>query len=123
MFWSEARRRVPKPVIAVAMTVALAAAILAASASATDYTYCNGCTIPATSWRPSNATRQAYISYVHRLSGPSGTFIIAQATFDPTEPWDFIVCKQSSTTTEASCGPGRATVYGQAWNGGAGNYG
>lgn len=124
MTWSTAvgaaRFRLSRGLVSLVCAIALGAAIFATAASAATYTYCNGCTINASDYRMSAATRYAYISYVHRLSGPgSGVLIYAEAY----TPGGTLVCSQPSWSTEAACNPARYEVHGVAWNFGAGNYG
>lgn len=106
------------------LVVAGAAVVLllcvSAIAYAATYTYCNGCTINAGSIRMSNATRYAYLSYVHRLSGPSsGVYIGTWAMHPDSTIW----CANGGYVTEVTCGPGWHEVHGFAENRGAGNYG
>lgn len=113
-------RLVRRAAILAALAVALTASIVGSAAAAT-YTYCNGCTIPSGYERVSAASRHAYISYVHRLSGPSSSLSFASAYYyyNP----NTIICREQSYGTEVACNPGYANVYGGAANLGGGNYG
>lgn len=107
-----------------ALTAAFALGLAAVALATTTYTYCDGCTINAGDKRTSAATRNAVLSYEHRLSGPgTGVQIEAQALANNGGVPGSLVCSGPSSTTEAACDPGGHEVFGRAWNYGAGNYG
>ena len=101
------------------MLAVVAMAAVTGVALATDYTYCNECVVNSGETRKSAATRKPFISYVHRLAGPTGEVVIAAFAFTVSGP---VQCADYEVVKEAACNPERVEVYGGTYNGGNGNY-
>lgn len=114
-------RRLSACLCAVVSTVAVSLS-LASGASASTYTYCNGCTILGGAEYAQFAYFYLTLNYVHRLSGPYCTTIGARAWYADGTIGSYAYNQSCSDAVQHGYN-GSKLGAGTATNFGAGNYG